>query len=220
MDVTSVPAWLSVTETGVKILAIAATGGWAVFLFRALRQSARARLELDKLGIERDRTIQESEKLRRDIAKLDLEMKRQAVVGITVTATQIAIDGDVGKYLLAVVEVTNRGTRAAKLSYEEDPEPFTATAVLFSADGQPTFGERLRMPVLQAANPNARALSTIVRAGASEMLPFVCRVKGPGMYFVTFRVQVSPEEREELDSLGVPTERPVSWTGKAYVVIN
>jgi hypothetical protein len=226
MDAASVPTWLSITETAVKIVAIGVAGGWTLYLFSALRQAARARLEVDKLHLEREKIPKDIEKisgeiakLNLEIAKLDLEMKRQAVIGIAITATQPALAGDPSKYLSVVVEVTNNGTRTAKLSYEKDSPPFAVTAVSFNPAGQPMFGDSLRLPVLQAASPTAPALSTIVRAGASESLPFVCRVNGPGVYFVTFRVQVSPEERGEVNSLGVPTERPVSWTGKAYVAI-
>jgi hypothetical protein len=116
--------------------------------------------------------------------------------------------------------VTNRGTRTARLSYESGQGPLAVTAVSFGDDGRPKFGDSIHLQVSQAASPNALALSTIVRAGASERLPFMCRVKGSGAYYVAFRVQVSPEVSEELESQGIPAGRPLSWTGKAYVVVN
>jgi len=142
------------------------------------------------------------------------------VINIEVTATQVAIPNDVFKYINCYVKITNRGTRTARLGYENDREPFAVTAVSFEDDGRPKFGESLRLHVPQAASPSASAVSTIVRAGSSEMLPFVCRVKNAGVYYVTFRVQVSPEVSEELVTQGVPSRLPTSWTGKTYIVVN
>lgn len=215
-----IPDWLSVTETVVKIVAILVGGGWTIYLFSALRQAARARLEYDKLAAERSKADYDIQKLRREIEKLDLEMKTSAVVAMTVSASQLTVPGDPRKVLSARVEVLNRGTRPVRLNYEGEVEPFAVTPVSFASDGTPVFGESLRQTVTQAANPSARALSTTIRPGLSEVLPFVCEVRSAGLFFVSFRVKATTEARKELQELGVPEENPLSWVGKTFAAIS
>jgi hypothetical protein len=239
-----IPDWLATTETVVKILGVLA-GGVAFVL---LGKVAYARLEYEKLRFERDkadlevqklsRDIQkmdldmkkqaferdkadlEVQKLSRDIQKMDLDMKKQAVLGITITANQISLPGDAGKFVSAVVEVLNRGTRIVRLGYKDPPEPFAVTLVSFAPGGKPIFGESIRLPVPQAINPNAHVASHFIRPSATEVLPFVCRVESPGLYFVTFRVQVSASERGELEESCTSSGNPISWVAKTYVTVN
>jgi hypothetical protein len=229
------PLWVSIVESLVKSLAILAAGGWAVYLFFRLGQVARARLEIDKVRLERDKVNEEIDKVRlergkldqevnklqREIIKLDTEMKTHAVLSISIKSAQLIVPSDPAKYINTIVEVCNKGTRTARLIYDTDEHPFLITPVSFDQTGNPCFGDQIRHPIPQSRNPSAAVLSNIVRPGATEVIPFLCRVSASGVYFVSYRAEVTAEENlAPLYELGVPKYNPISWTAKTYVMVN
>ena len=72
--------------------------------------------------------------------------------------------------------------------------------------------------VMQTGNPRSEAVSHIVRAGATESIPFLFRVSCPGIYLLSFRGAVAEQEREDARKLGA--ELPSAWTGRKIVFVD
>jgi hypothetical protein len=246
MQAPIIPYWLSITETIVKILAVVFAGGWAIFLLIALKQVATARIQLDKLQADRNKTLLETEKTRyeinktaletekiqcdinkaaldtqkaqREIQELELKLKAQPVIQASiVTATQ-RTSPENEWLLFATVNIKNVGNAPARLAYDDD-DPFRITEVDFDPEGKPVYKQSMTLPLAQARDPNAPALATIIRAGGEETLPFVLHLKRPGLYLLGFRANTGSDDRETLKGLRIPEWRPVSWTAKRYVWI-
>jgi hypothetical protein len=218
MQVPVTPNWLSIVETTVKILAVFFAGGWAVFLLIALRRITTARVQLEKIQAERDKTAQDVQKTQREIQELDLKLKVQPVIRSNIITSTQRTAPQSGWLLFATVDIVNTGNAPARLVYEEG-DPFLVTAVDFDAQGQPVFARSTTLRVPQARDPNSSALATIIRAGGQESLPFVLRLERPGLYFLSFRAQLCSADRESLEGLGIPEWRPVSWTAKHYASV-
>ena len=208
--------WLSIAESAVKIIAILFAGGWAVFLLLALQKVATSRVQLEKLQSERDKTVKEVQKTQRQIQEIDFKLKVQPVIrSKIVTSTQRKPHQ--GEWLLfATLEIENTGNAPARLDYKEG-DPFLVTVVNFDSEGKPVFGPQTKFRVTQARDPNLSALSTIIRGGGQESIPFVLRLEHPGLYLLSFRALLCSEDRKSLEELGIPEWHPVSWIAKHYV---
>jgi hypothetical protein len=199
-----------------KILAILFTGGWAVFLLIVLRHVATARVRLDKLRSDRDKAEQDVQKSKLEIQELDHKLKTQPVIRAKMK-TSVQHKPSEGDWILfATIEIENTGNAPARLAYEKE-DPFLVTKADFDKQGKPIFKKPTTLPVPQARDPKAPAVSTIVRAGGQESLPFAVHLKHPGLYLLSFRAKLHSADRASLKGLGIPGWRPVSWTAKHYV---
>jgi hypothetical protein len=69
-----------------------------------------------------------------------------------------------------------------------------------------------------AKDPLSEPLSHVLRFGGTESLHFALRVSVPGLYLLSFRGAVDPEEHKEGKELGA--ELPTAWTGSRYVFVD
>ena len=170
---------------------------WTVVTFWALGNVARARA---------------------DLQRIELDLKRQAVIEIDIEATQQSVPGDPARFFSAVVDVANKGSRNTRLAFNEDG-PFHIRTVTIRPDGNLTFGTSANFPVVRASDPGGvPAPSMVVRAGGREQVPFFFRVDRPGLYFLTFAASLSPSEHEVAREQGVQFE--TSWVAKKYLIVD
>jgi len=193
-------------------LALLIAAACAVWSFKALGQIPRARAE---------------------IQMLEKEAKTAAVIEISIKTSQYCRANDDYTYVLAIVDVENKGNRHTTLDYNESRKPFSVYPVDCNDDGSLKFGDPISYPVPQGKNPNRPLSRMLVRAGGRETMPFYFRVSSPGVYLLVFRTQVP--EAEELRKPGQDLqeqasgeqgpeeaqglEGPSAWTAKEYLVV-
>jgi hypothetical protein len=219
MNPESFAAFMSGVESIITSLALIIGGLWALYTFRVLNQITRGRLETQKMQFERDKMEIEIRKTQKELQQLELQAKTQAVIQITIEASQQSLPDDSSLYVSAIVEIENKGNRNTRLSYE-GRDPFLVTPIKISERGEMRFENSLGYPVRLASNPQGKAPGTIVRAGGREQLPFFFRVEAPGLYMLSFAVRLSPEEQKTASEAGTPEGRPTSWTGKKLIVVS
>jgi hypothetical protein len=219
MNPESFATFMGGVESIITSLALIFGGLWALYTFRVLNQIVRGRLETQKLQFERDKLEIETRKTQVELQQLELQTKTQAVIQITIEASQQSLPNDSSRYVSAVVEIENKGNRNTRLSYE-GRDPFLVTPIKISERGEMLHKDSFRYPVRLASNPQGKAPGTIVRAGGREQLPFFFRVEFPGLYMLAFAARLSPEEQKTASEAGTPEGRPASWTGKKLIVVN
>lgn len=218
MNVETFVSFMSGVESTITSLALIIGGLWALYTFRVLNQITRGRLETQKMQLERDKMEIEIRKTQMELQQLELQAKTQAVIQISIEASQQSLPNDSSLYVSAIVEIENKGNRNTRLSYESR-DPFLVTPIKINERGEMRFENSLRYPVRLASNPQGKAPGTIVRAGGREQLPFFFRVETSGLYMLSFAAHLSPEEQKTASEAGTPEGRPTSWTGKKLIVV-
>jgi hypothetical protein len=216
MQASEILNWLSIVESAVKIIAIIFAGGWAVFILFVLQKVATSRAQLEKIQSERDKTEKEVQKIQRQIQEIDLNLKVQPIIRCKIRSNIKQIPSQDGWLLFANLEIDNIGNAPAKLDYKKG-DPFLVTLVSFDSEGKHQFGHQRTFRVPQAHDPNLSALSTIIRGGGQESIPFVVHLDRTGLYLLSFRALLSSADRSSLGGLSIPEWHPISWTAKQYV---
>lgn len=189
-----------------EIAALAVAGAWAIYGFVILRHREKAAAELRKLEF--------------DSKKAELEGRAVAVVRAELTATSTPRQDGPGYCILAEVTLTNAGMRDTRIKWQGEPPAFLVRRAEFSADGAPRFPDPpVEVRVRQARDPNAEAVSHLVRAGGTQRLTFAANVAAPGIYFVSFRGVLAPDEQAVSVDAGAASSNPLSWTAARYVVV-
>jgi len=190
----------------VEIAALAVAGAWAIYGFIVLRHREKAAAELRKLEL--------------DSKKAELEARAVAVVRADITATCALRPDGPGYCILAEVTLTNEGMRDTRIRWEDEPPAFVVQRAEFGPDGTPQFGAPpVEVRVRQAREPNADAVSHVIRAGGTQRLAFAANVPTPGTYFVSFRGVLAPEERAVSVDAGADPSNPISWTATTYILV-
>jgi hypothetical protein len=216
MTLTSLEALMKVVESLIKSLAIVGAGVWSLYLYRVLRQRTRSQLELQKIQIEREKTDFEIRKIQAELERIALESKKQAVLQITIIASQLSLPNDSSKYISAIVEIENKGTRNTRLSFESTP-PFLVTPIQVTKTGEIVYENSIAYPVRRSSNPKLTTPGVVIRAGGREQHIFFLRVDSPGAYLLAFVASLAPEEQEIAGEAG--SKYPTSWTGKTLVLV-
>lgn len=206
--------WLAVAADAAKILAVLAAGIWSVFLFSALRQWSRGRIELQNLIVGREKTEREIRKIDAELKKLEFESFRQAVLHLSMKISQVPVPGDGGRYVLGAVEIENKGNRNTRVSWERQ-EPLAVRRVTITDSGETVYGPPMPYKV-SAGREQLSMGGWIVRVGAREQVPFCIRLDNPGLYQIVFRGNLSVEEKEVSSQLGVQTD---DWWIMTYTVV-
>lgn len=194
----------------VKILAEIATlfvvGFWAVYGFIILRKKEKASAELKNTELE--------------MKKAELALRQIAVVKTYISSTVKKNNKTEGYYLLCEVTLTNEGKRDTRLKWHGETPPFAVRQVIFDDRGIPTYPEDpILIPVRQTVNPELEAVSHILRAGGKQTLPFAVLVQNSGVYLLSFRGVVAPEEASISVEAGTQQQNTVSWTATKYIVV-
>lgn len=212
---------VSIAESIIKSLAILVAGLWSLYLFRVLKRRTRAEETLKSMQIEREKAELSSRKITAEIQKLNLEAKKQAVIDIVVTASQVFLPDDLcpdssSRYISVLVTIHNKGTRNTRLSYKKRL-PLIVTPIQTTENGEITYGISQKYPARQSSNPSKHTPAVIVRAGGSVEHIFFLRVPTPGAYMVSFIASLSSEEQEIATEAGA--RYGASWAGKTLVSI-
>ena len=132
------------------------------------------------------------------------------------SASQKVLANDDNLYISAEVEISNHGSRNVRLPYN-DSNPFNLYCVTFKDKGYPSFDHIAGFPVYLKACPGSKAKSTIVRARSTERLPFFTTVSEPGLYQLTYCVELSKKEDAKAKEAGAKDW--VRWSGATYVIV-
>jgi hypothetical protein len=195
--------WIELAELCLKIIVVLGAGVWAFGALRALRR-----------GETEDISLRNSEAR---IRELELRAKQQAAVSVEIKpAVERSVDGD-GYVVTAVVELANRGGQNATINWKDQPPAFHVRLAKFDTDGKPKYDPPTRLRVPLSLNPKSGAVSNVIRAGATESIPFAFKVASAGLYLLSFRGPVDAQERAEAARLGV--QLPEAWTGNKYVLV-
>ncbi len=194
-------------KTLVEIAALAVAGIWAIYGFFVLHQREKAAAELRKLDL--------------DSKKAEIEARAVAVICPEITATFVPQSDGHGYCIFSEVTLNNVGKRDTRIRWQGEPPAFIVRRTEFNAEGAPQFPDTpIEIRVRQARNPNAEALSHVIRAGGTQRLSFVANVPTPGIYFVSFRGVLDPEEQCVSLDAGTASGNPMSWTATTYVLIS
>lgn len=193
-------------KTLAEIIALALGGAWAIFAFVILRQREKAAAELRKMDIEAKKT--------------ELELRRVAVIRADISASTTQLRQTDGYLLLAEVTLINEGKRDTRLKWGGEPPAFVIWRAVFDATGIPSFPDTpIQLTVRKAKDPNADAISRIVRAGGSEHLSFAAHLSLPGVYLLSFRAAVAPDEKSVSVEAGAGPNSVLGWTATKYIIV-
>ena len=222
-----IKAWAPDLDILLKIVGLVAAPVWAFFLLVHLRRRASVDIEIRKkesdIEIQRKRLEMDlasdqinTQKKEFEIKELEVKTRRQINVAVDIRA-DVSADS-AGYTLIATVAMTNHGNDATRIRWEGEPPPFTIHPVGFDAEGKAQPGDQpLNFRVMQTRDPNAPAISHVVRAGTTETLTFAARLGAPGLYLLSFRGATAEDVREDAAKYGVLL--PTSWTAKRYVCV-
>lgn len=193
-------------KTLAEIVAILLAGTWAVYGYFVFRQREKASAELKHIEIE--------------TRKAELDLRRTAVVKTEISVTvNPCLDFD-GYCLIAEATLINQGKRDTRLQWKGEVPALSVRRVVFNDEGAPTFPENpVLLSVRQTKNPNNEATSHIVRAGSEETISFALRISSPGVYLLSFRGVLAPDEKIVSAEAGAHSSSGFSWTATKYVVI-
>jgi hypothetical protein len=193
-------------KTLAEIIAILLAGSWAIYGYFVFRQREKAFAELKHIELE--------------TRKAELELRQTAIVKTYIsTVVSLCPDSD-GYCLMADVTLINQGKRDTRLKWKGEIPAFSVRRVVFNNDGTPTFPEEpILLTVRQTKNPNNEATSHIIRAGGEQTISFALLISRPGVYFLSFRGVVAPDEKTVSVEAGASPKSGLSWTATKYVVI-
>lgn len=193
-------------KTLAEIVAITLAGAWAVYGYFAFRQREQAAAELRHIELE--------------TRKAELELRYTAVVTTMIFTSVTSCPYSSGYDLIAEVTMSNQGKRDTRIQWQGEAPPFAVRRVVFNEQGAPTFPEEpVLLTVRQTKNPNYEATSHIIRAGGKETISFAVHISNPGVYLLSFRGVVAPDEKLISVEAGVHPTSGVSWTATKYITI-
>jgi hypothetical protein len=183
-----------------QIVALFAASAWAIYGFFVLKQR---------------------EKAAADLRKVELESRQIAVVNFDIAATCERRPDVAGYCILTDVTMTNNGKRDTRLQWDGEWPAFAVWRTSFAPDGAPRFADKpILVPVSQRRDPRADAIATILRAGETQRKSFAVTVSEPGIYLLSFRAVLAPEEHKVSDQAGRDPRNSVSWGVTKYIVVS
>ena len=210
--------WINVAELLLKFGVAIATGAWSIALYRLLKRREHSLMDLRKKDIEiRDLGLR-MKLAEAEIQKLELDMKRQAVVTVDIKPKIVRSVADSGYVILARVVLTNCGSRNTRIRWKDEAAAFYVRSVNFSTDNEPTYSNAIEQRVKLTRKPELESVSHVIRAGGTEAINFVAHVPQTGLYLLSFRGLVDEQEKAEAKKLGA--DLPVAWTANRYVLVN
>jgi len=124
----------------------------------------------------------------------------------------------------AVVEIENKGTRNCRLPWKrQEDEPWVQPFSVYRAsliDGELVHKDKQAHAVRVSRCPDTNAPATIIRAGATERIPFVLELERGNLYLLTFVAHLAERDRRKSERAGTPGPRPTSWTGRKYISVS
>lgn len=193
-------------KTLAEICALALAGLWAIYGFVVLRQREKAAAELRKIDLETQKTAQ--------------DLRRVALIRADISATTVTRRMDPGCVLLVEVTLVNEGKRDTRLKWKDEPAALSIRRVTFDANGAPVFPDQpILLTVKKTRDPNVDAPSHIIRAGASQQLPFAAQLSCAGLYLLSFRAAVAPDDLAVSVAAGASANSRFAWTATKYILV-
>jgi hypothetical protein len=206
MPLWNLNTWAEFAEIVFKIGALILAGGWTVFAFYTLKEREKSAAELRKITL--------------DAKKLEHDLRRLAVVQTEISASSHSSPDGVGYFIFADVVLKNSGAEETRIEWEGNPPVFSIHQASFADNGSPLFTKPpIKMRVMQARNPKAKAVSLVLRAGGTERLNFAAFVPQSGVYLLSFRAVLNRKDRLVSVETGTDPGNPVSWTARKYVMV-
>jgi hypothetical protein len=195
----------------VLAIAVIIGGAWTLGTFYLLRQREQAKLEL----IQIEKQIEASDT---QLKKLKYDLKTSPALDIQITGTSVPIPGEKGWFLLSTVSLKNLGNQTAILDLS-NKKPFLTYPVSFGPQGEPKFGDVKEFSVVPGGNPNFPPDGVSIRAGTHESLAFATKISIPGLYLLSFRADVSPQELESTSAKGDGQAGLERWAATKFLVV-
>lgn len=179
-------------QNTVLSVAIILGGIWTFATFKSLQQTAKARAEINIM---------------------EKQLKEQAAFDLDLDATQEYLPEDPSRYVSIIVRMKNTGNRNARIDFPNTD--LSISRIHFDEGGQLIKETTLKLPVpLEGSNTGV-----VVRANTAETIPFFGPLPGPGLYLLTFRSSVSPQEKQVTTETGVSDSAIISWTRSRFIIV-
>jgi hypothetical protein len=187
-----------------KIGAAVVAAAWALaLLFLIHRPLARAGLLKSEMEVEEH----------------ERKKNLQAGLSINLHGSAHPNPGGKGYVIVAIVEITNRDdSQMKRIAWEgEAATPFHVRLASFDK-GKPDYDGEIALCVRSTSNPNAKSSGHRIRPGATESLSFAAHVSARGVYLLSFRIPVDPNDIEAAKKLGLSL--PAAWTCNRHIVVD
>lgn len=158
----------SAIESIVIALGVLIGGGWALFRFRALKDVAKARAELEKATREL-----------REHGNLTIEMR----------ASQFEIETDSKRFISISLTITNVGNRTEVIRWADSK--ISGARVTCSNENEIELGAAIQS---RQRSLYMNILGSTIDPGNSEIQAFLIPIDDPGLYFLEAYISGSPEE--------------------------
>jgi len=199
---------LELVRTSLECLAFIGAGAWAIYTFNALRQFARAKIEIAS-------TEASLRKTEAEVARLAEQARIGALIHFDLSVTTYKVPDYSGLCLNVTLDISNDGIRNAELRYEEDG-PLLVYSVAVRPDSTLEYVRVATSYVVSATNPQAKSRRVIVRGGGRQRVDFLVPVPAAGLYLLVFTVPVSAREREINAEFNIKAN--TRWNARKYVL--
>jgi len=162
--------------------------------------------------------LNQVEQSKAQLREIEQRLKQFGTVDVQIEATQESLPNDTSEYISAIVQVKNIGTRTVILEYPDDG-PFSATRVVLAENGRMNIGEIVRAKISAASNPWLAVSGSRLLPGEVERTPFFVKIAEPGLYKLTFYVDLTILEKHEAVDAGVPEHNRVQWVDSMYFIV-
>jgi hypothetical protein len=149
--------------------------------------------------------------------QIEFATRQLAVISAQIDASFHRADSGKGFWIIADLTLRNSGTREARLLWQGERPAFSVHEVAFDANGAPQFRRPLYVRVRRTSDPNQEATSLVIRAGATDHLTFAVNVQEAGLYFLSFRAALDPDEGRISRAVGA-TGKP-AWTASRFLPV-
>lgn len=192
-------------------LAIAGSGVWAIYTFKAFEQRSAALAQLDEANANLEKT-------RAELAEIQERIDGNYSSNIDINTKIVAQDNDDGFGLIIEVVAKNVGTKDVVLDLASDPLTIYKTKssgdrIMSVGELRPQFYRSLSGDV---AIPNSTYSAQYISVGAVKKMVFYVEVSSPGVYYITFEADVGEDQKSRI-SLG---DRTPVWFSSEYIYIS
>lgn len=179
-------------------VAVVAGGIWSLFTFRTLSAKRKALAEL---------------------ADLEAKVKRQGVVNLSISVSQLLLTPARDLALSIDVIATNVGSRNVLVRFDDDS--IVATECVPSGDSVLPISATYVRYDFESGPEKATTGDLVIRVGKTWHLPFIARVPRPGLYNVLVQAILSSTEAAIAAETGLTAPADsVAWSDSTFVVIH
>jgi|ERR1039457_157924 hypothetical protein len=181
-------------------------GLWTLYTFISLQLIDKAKTDL--------------EKIKTDLTATQLKLtSHQAVLDITLDASQTSLPYNQGRYISVEAIITNKGSSETYIEWTR-ATPLAVTHVAVTASGE------LHRDQLIPSTPLAVGLygprQYLIRVGGTLRLPFFVSVKNLGLYYIEFQTEVAKPEKTTARKQGpaqFTTAGDLVWSSSTFIII-